>query len=284
MKHIIACTDGSAYAESVYETTAWAADRTGASVHVLHMLDFHRGRIGFTDPGGNVSMHPGEQLLAQMVEIEARQLQIARERGSLILDRAQARLAELGIAKVVTEQLVGELVDEVVEKEDHADLVVIGKRGETANVASEHIGSNVERVIRASTRPVLVAARNFQEVRSFVLAYDGGPSVEKAMEFLCKEPLLRGAHAHLVRAGKIDDQASWFLHEAEAKLRRAGYEVSAVAQPGEPTEVIAEVVETKGPQLLVMGAYGHSKIRHLIIGSTTTAMIRTCKIPVLMFR
>jgi len=36
--------------------------------------------------------------------------------------------------------------------------------------------------------------------------------------------------------------------------------------------------------LLVMGAYGHSRIRYLIIGSTTTEMIRTCKIPVLLFR
>jgi nucleotide-binding universal stress UspA family protein len=34
----------------------------------------------------------------------------------------------------------------------------------------------------------------------------------------------------------------------------------------------------------LMGAYGHSHIRNLIIGSTTTAMIRSCKIPVLLFR
>ena len=36
--------------------------------------------------------------------------------------------------------------------------------------------------------------------------------------------------------------------------------------------------------LLVMGAYGHSRIRELIVGSTTTAMIRTGKVPVLLFR
>jgi nucleotide-binding universal stress UspA family protein len=32
--------------------------------------------------------------------------------------------------------------------------------------------------------------------------------------------------------------------------------------------------------MLVMGAYGHSRIRSLIIGSTTTQMIRSCKVPV----
>ncbi len=32
------------------------------------------------------------------------------------------------------------------------------------------------------------------------------------------------------------------------------------------------------------GAYGHSRIRNLIIGSTTTEMIRSCKIPIVLFR
>jgi nucleotide-binding universal stress UspA family protein len=33
-----------------------------------------------------------------------------------------------------------------------------------------------------------------------------------------------------------------------------------------------------------MGAYGHSRIRSLIVGSTTATMVRRCRIPVLMFR
>jgi nucleotide-binding universal stress UspA family protein len=34
----------------------------------------------------------------------------------------------------------------------------------------------------------------------------------------------------------------------------------------------------------MMGAYGHSPIRTMIVGSTTTAMIRTVKAPVLLVR
>jgi nucleotide-binding universal stress UspA family protein len=33
-----------------------------------------------------------------------------------------------------------------------------------------------------------------------------------------------------------------------------------------------------------MGAYGHSRIRNLFVGSTTTEMIRSCKVPILLFR
>jgi len=33
-----------------------------------------------------------------------------------------------------------------------------------------------------------------------------------------------------------------------------------------------------------MAAYGHSPIREFILGSTTTPTVRTCQVPVLMFR
>jgi nucleotide-binding universal stress UspA family protein len=36
--------------------------------------------------------------------------------------------------------------------------------------------------------------------------------------------------------------------------------------------------------MLVMGAYGHSRMRSLVIGSTTTEMVRSCRLPVLLFR
>jgi nucleotide-binding universal stress UspA family protein len=50
------------------------------------------------------------------------------------------------------------------------------------------------------------------------------------------------------------------------------------------TAVIASYVEDKDISLLVMGAYGHNRIRHLVIGSTTAQMLRSSHIPVLLFR
>ncbi|TZG39377.1 universal stress protein, partial [Halomonas eurihalina] len=42
--------------------------------------------------------------------------------------------------------------------------------------------------------------------------------------------------------------------------------------------------EEQNIDLLVMGAYGHSRIRHLLVGSTTTEMLRKADIPVLLLR
>jgi nucleotide-binding universal stress UspA family protein len=108
--------------------------------------------------------------------------------------------------------------------------------------------------------------------------------VTRAIEFALTSPLLRGLGCHLLRAGHIDDKAGYYLDEAAARLRHGGYEVTRHAISGAPEKVIAEVIQREQIQLLVMGAYGHSPIRALILGSTTTNMVRTCPIPVLMFR
>jgi nucleotide-binding universal stress UspA family protein len=68
------------------------------------------------------------------------------------------------------------------------------------------------------------------------------------------------------------------------KLQSNGFEVSSSIRPGNAEAVIAQYVAANAIDLLVMGAYGHSRIRQLIVGSTTTAMIRTCLIPVLLLR
>jgi nucleotide-binding universal stress UspA family protein len=43
-------------------------------------------------------------------------------------------------------------------------------------------------------------------------------------------------------------------------------------------------VQEWAADLLVMGAYGHSRIRELIIGTTTTALLRDTPVPLLVVR
>jgi nucleotide-binding universal stress UspA family protein len=54
--------------------------------------------------------------------------------------------------------------------------------------------------------------------------------------------------------------------------------------PGIPEDIISTYVQEAGISLLLLGAYGHSRIREFLIGSTTTEMIRRCHIPLMLFR
>lgn len=210
---------------------------------------------------------------------------IARKHGEAILDDAVSQLRSAGMqGRILADQKHGRLSDSIQNDEQDADLVVIGKRGKHADFETGHLGHNLERVVRSCNHPVLVASREFTKMENFVLAFDGGNSSRKAVEYAVKNPLLKGMKCNLLSIGKGNTKLETALHQSQQELIDAGFETTAEMQDGEPDQVISEAV-TRGPiDLLVMGAYGHSKIRHLILGSTTTAMIRTVKTPVLLFR
>ena len=89
---------------------------------------------------------------------------------------------------------------------------------------------------------------------------------------------------HMIAVGKPDSTLAKSLEDSATALRGAGYKVTADLLPGDADEVISAQLKELGTGLLVMGAYGHSRIREFILGSTTTALIRTCLVPVLLFR
>jgi nucleotide-binding universal stress UspA family protein len=88
----------------------------------------------------------------------------------------------------------------------------------------------------------------------------------------------------MITAGKDTPETRGKLEAAAGVLRNAGYTVDAIIEDGEPEDVIARHAEADHIDLLIMGAYGHSRVRNLIIGSTTTEMIRSVLIPVMLFR
>lgn len=284
MPTILVCTDGSVYAASVYGHAAWAAARLSASVQVLHALDHHRERADMADLSGSIGVDAQEELLEELTRLEEAKGRVAQRRAKAILQDAGRALLAAGITDVGLIQRHGALVETLEAFEEGADLIVIGKRGEAANFATLHLGANIERVIRATHRPVLVTSRAFQPIDRFLIAFDGGPSAGKAVEYAARKPLLKGLECHLLMVGQPTAAAEERMGHAVRELEQGGLTVSAAVVPGEPEAVIARAVQERGIGLLVMGAYGHSRIRQLIVGSTTTAMIRTCHVPVLMFR
>ena len=280
MKKLLVCTDGSSYARVCCDYAAWLANRTGASVELLYVTDLRQFEVPLiADLSGSLGIQPYQAILGQLQELESKKAKVILEDGSKVFT-----LAGLG-DRLTTTHKTGLLVDCLSDYEGTEDMVILGKRGENANFATEHLGSTMERVVRASKRPCLVTSRTFQTPKRILVAYDGGESCARAVEFLAKSTMVRGIDVHVVTVvTQSEDEALKHLRKAESTLREGGFSPVCQMLHGDPEEAIASYVSTNQIGLLVMGAYGHSRIRYLIIGSTTTEMIRTCKIPVLLFR
>jgi nucleotide-binding universal stress UspA family protein len=282
MSKILAFIDGSVYAESVCRLSAWAASRLGVSVEIAHVLG--RRMSGSFDLSGSLEINQRTALLDEYARLDEQHAKLAQAKGRVLLDTAKALIAAGGIGQVQTRLRNGDLLEALADLEKDAQIVVIGKRGEAADFAKLHLGSNLERVVRSSTRPVLVASRSYVPFERFVIAFDGGKSANRAVDFVATSDLLKGMKASVLSVGADTSENRSRLDAPARRLKEAGFEVEAHLLPGDPDDVIKAHVEANGIGLLVMGAYGHSRIRSLVIGSTTEAMVRRCKVPVLMFR
>ena len=281
---ILTCVDGSLYTDSVCAHAGWVSQRLAAPVQLLHVQAPHSEAAAPTDLSGAIGLGEKSALLEKLTQVDEARGKLDQQKGKVILEHAKAELVAMGVAQVETLHRRGSLVETISELEGAAQLIVVGKRGEHADFATAHLGTNLERVVRAAHKPVLVAVRAFKPINRFAIAYDGGPSTRKAIEYVARSPLFQGLECHLLKIAADSGENRGILDQAAATLRKAGLTVHALLQQGPADDVIAAYVNAQQIDLLVMGAYGHSHIRTLIIGSTTSNMLRSCPVPVLLFR
>ena len=276
---VVAAIDASAYTGSVCRHAAWAAGRLGAPLSMVHVID-PADRVAPLDLAGNLILGEREALLRELGELDATRAKLAQQHGRLLLQQAR-QLAGVDTADLRLRH--GALVDTLVELEDEVRLFVVGKRGEHADFARGHLGREVERVVRSVHRPLLVASRTFQPIQRVLVAYDGSATTRKALAMVAESPLLRGLDIHLVTVGGGEGSERG-LGDAARMLDGTGLHATTEVIDGHPDEALAAYVDRQRIDLLVMGAYGHSRIRQLIVGSTTTAVMRNCQVPVLLLR
>ncbi len=280
---IVALVDGSIYSASVCEHAAWIASRTGAPVELIHVLG-RREASDSHDHSGAIALGARTALMEELAALDAQRAKLISHRGRAILEDATVLLEKAGVTDVTTRLRHGDIVEAVADVEGDARVILIGKRGEAADFAKGHLGSNLERIVRASHKPVFVASRAFRPISKVLVAYDGGASAMKAVDHIARSPLFQGLAVHVVTVGSASPEGTNGLADAKAMLKAAGIEAETSVLPGQPETALAKLVDEAQFDMLVMGAYGHSRIRSLIIGSTTTAMIRACKVPVVLMR
>lgn len=283
MSAILTCTDGSAYAPSLYQYTAWAAERLQADVEVLHV---YPSAPPFLVPPVNFMGDPGmgsaTLALPELTAISEAQEKEAKAAAMALLLGAAEALRGLGVGEPTLTATPGYFTDVLGSWESPHDLLVLGKRGESSGTEGKALGSHLETVIRGSTQPVLVVSKVFRPIRRFLVSFDDSPASHAALREVVASPLLRGLPCDLVMAGDPTDENRAALTSARVFLRTGGFEAQEFLMQGDPETVSAWEISANEIDLLVMGAYSHSRFLQFFIGSTTTEMIRSCRVPVLV--
>ena len=294
MNNVTACIDGLANSTAVVDWAVWAADRLSVPLELLHMLERQPERAAVSDYSGAIGLGAQESLLQDLADLDAQQGQLAQRAGRALLAAARQRAVATGLTQVETRLRHGSLTEGVLQLQAEVRLFVMGEHFHRADAERAargsrlHLDHHVEAVVRAVTRPVLVATgERFARPERFVIAFDGSATARKMVQTVLASPLLVGLPVLLAMAtppGGDGKAATAALESARSALAGAGFDASVERLPGEPEAVLPALVNAQGAALLVMGAYGHSRIRQLIVGSTTTTLLRLAQVPVLILR
>ena len=281
MKRVLVCIDGSQYGISCCRYAAWISRKIDVEIEVVYVTDLRQLEVPFVaDLGGSLGIQPFQAVMGQLQELEGKKAEVTLGQGAKLIE------SEGSPVSLIKTHKTGFLVDSLRELEESADMILLGKRGENAKFATEHLGSTMERVARAATKPCFVASREFRPIESVLISYDDAPSSRKAVEFVKRSPMFSDARIHLLTVSPNEREQKHLkaLKEAESSLCEAGHPLTCQMLHGDTAPSVIDYVKENEIDMLVMGAYGHTRIRRLIIGSSTTEMLRGCQLPTLLFR
>ncbi len=282
---VLACIDGSVLSEAVCDYAAWIAQRLATPLKLIHTIDHHHETAAKTDLSGSIGLDSREHLLEEMTTLEQQQSKLRLQQGKAILTAAKARVIEGGIADPITCLQHGSLIESLIELEDSIRVLVIGARGKVHENQPAKIGAKLEAMIRSLHKPILVVNEAFKAPERIMIAYDGSAAAEKAVDMVANSSLYKGLCCHLVCVSKDDASADKLLQKAANKLLAAGgFDVNAAKLKGKAELALCEYQASQHIDLTVMGAFSHTRIHDLLMGSFTVKMLVNSKGPLLLLR
>jgi nucleotide-binding universal stress UspA family protein len=282
IKKILIPTDGSVNSLTAQEYGIYIARKQNSSLTGIYVIDVNliQGPM-LTDISGAAGMPPSEGFFDAIEKS-------LDEKADAVLKEFQERCQKSGV-KAEVKKAIGKISSIIIEEAQSADLILMAKKGEHFHLKEGGLlGSVAEAVVRNSGKPVLVTPEKFLEIESMALAFDGSDSATKALRLaleLSKDNIWPLTVVIVTPDAKKADTLSTQVEEMNEKETNAPLaDCEIIIFTGKEQDEIMKYINAESVELMVMGAYGHNRLRELFLGSTTSHIIRKSPIPVLLIR
>lgn len=283
MNKVITCVDGSAYSGAVCNAGIWAAKKLDKPIMFLHALEKNNA-AKVDDLSGAIGLGARSSLLKEMSSLDEKRSKLALEVGKELLTNAYELAQQSGCQNIEKAQRHSDIVEAICDLESDARFVVIGRSGETHDQDFKAIGSHIEQLIRQVHTPILIANKDFTEPKNFMLAYDGRETADKAVKRIIEGGLLHGLTCHLVSVKNSNKHLLEQFKRTEALLIESGFEVKSSFLEGNIFNSLMDYKAKNNVEMLVMGAFSHSKIAQAFLGSNTLKMLEKVHLPLVVLR
>ncbi|AGP48806.1 universal stress protein [Psychrobacter sp. G] len=283
-QHVLACIDGSAVTESVCDYAAWYARRLNISVGLLHVSDVAASIR--RDLSGAIGINSRQFLLDELSQLDEQRAKVVNSYSNALVQDSKSHIKnQFDDVDVHVYQRRGKLLPAIEHFTAHNRAIVMGRRGEDHKHSRINIGSQIETVARASSIPVLICSEKFKEPHSYMVAFDASKTAIKAITMLSESKLLKGMQGHIVMIGNDNETAKRSLADAREQMAAAGFSVEThQLQKLDAVNGLLAFQMEHAIDIIVVGAYGSSKLQHLFLGSITTEIIASTLSPVILVR
>lgn len=251
-----------------------------ATTQKAHLVALHVDTIPFTP----VDLM-GTGVTAELVEW---QMNMRKERAEAAQQAVRAAEQRHGIA-FEWRKVEGAVDAAVIEQGGYADLIVVSQNSRVTDLEAP-IGTMAGNILMAAGRPVLVVPNDFKGTsigRRVLVAWKPGAEASRAVHDAL--PLLQLADAVTVMRVNPDPEEPAHNPGFDLANHLARHGVKVTVTPvlaPDTTAGTAMVDQARAMQadLIVMGAYGRSRLRELVFGGATRQMLQAPPVPVLMSR
>ncbi|WP_288399460.1 universal stress protein [uncultured Acinetobacter sp.] len=278
MSRVIACIDSSPCINAIAEAAAWVARETKRELVLLQVLDYYPASYHLGEISGVIGFESNAMLLKELAELEQKQSELAIDYSNNLLKHISEMILDKYGLESTKIQEKGDFLEQSFSVLRETDFVVMGKVGERAAEKNKPIGSNVENFIRGANCTVMTVGENFKIPTRFIFAYEYSPTCLNIMQRISQSDLLKSLQCHLLYVGDHPE----VLKDPEEYLRTAGLDVVTVYRYGDVAENILEYQQELGIQMIVLGAFSHSKLHQFFLGSIATSIFRNASVPLLV--
>ncbi len=281
---ILAVTDGAAGSDAAMAAAIDLGQRFGARVDFLHVANDPRDLMPYVGEG--MSGTAMEQIMASVEASNAKRREAVEASfkrlcsGAGLPEVQPDEMVEAGQFAVCLDKVTGRQPEEIERRGRLVDLIVMPHPA----LAEGDESASMDAALFGSGRPVLVAPAQLKAGfgRKVAIAWDG--SREGAAATTAALPLLKRAEEVVIITAREDEDV---MEPSSLARYLAGHGIKGKTWAYTPgSESIAagllDQADHAGADCLVMGAYGHSRLRERILGGATEGVLENAKIAVLM--
>ncbi len=280
MKRVIACIDSSPCVNALADAAAWVAKQTGRELVLLHILDYYPASYHLGEISGVIGFESNAMLLKELAELEDKQSELALSYSNNLLKHISDLIAFKHGLTTTHLQEKGDFLEQSFHALRDDDFVLIGRVGERSAEKNKILGGNVENFIRGARCAVMTVGETFKPPTRFIFAYEYSPTCMQMMKRVAESDLLRTLQCHLLYVGDHPE----ILNEPSNYLRQKGLDVVVEYRYGDVADNILAYQQEHGIQLILLGAFSHSKIHQFFLGSITTSIFRSSTVPLLVVK